>query len=426
MIHLDYTIKVQHENTLRVDIDISGNSACNKMIFVCAEIRMFDLRCFDGENVFSPEAEDGILFIGETTKSISYSATLGAGGKHGYQGILLKDYGAFELCRAVALPHPTKYPDTETLPFDCSFTVCLPGKTEHFTTVLDSVYRVAKLRKRSIFYTSAAVTEGKVKLFMQRHDEKVVDRVMQTVSYFEELFGFGLPDFRLFLLNDESKPIFAGAGDDNAAFSIKSGNERDIELLAHRLFHAFFAQTKYAEEYFMPPYSFIEEGYASLYEILATKQNPKKSIFSIYKRYLFYYFAKPGFKLSPADEMNLQNAPWLIEFLHYTLSPLILHAFNQKFEIFPAVKRFDELEDAGLVNSSPLFLPEFEHGYDELEATSVAELNDYEYTISSWQGKREKTDLLQNIPPPQNSLEHKLYKISPSLYKMIQSAGGIL
>lgn len=426
MIHLDYMLKTHNQNTLSVSIDISGNRENCKLIFICAGIEMLNLRCFDGESFFSPIVENGILYVREETRNISYLAVIGAGGKHGYQGILEKDYGAFEISRAMALPHPTKYPSEEPLPFECKFTTCLSGRTEKIYKYFDSVYSVANFRKNSIFYTNSPLIIGKIKLFMQRYDEEIYNRTTEIICFFESLFGFSLIEYKLFLLNNESKPIFGGAGENSAAFSTQAGKERDFELIAHRLFHAFFAKTKYAKEYFLPPYSFIEEGYASLYEILATKANPKKSIYCLYKRYLFYYFAKPNFRINPANEIYMQESPWLIEFLHYTLSPLIMYAFNRKFEPCSAAKLFKELDAAGLISANPLFLPDFKQGYDEIEAISVAELNDFEHIISSWQGRYEKTNLLHNIPPPTSELEQKLYNISPSLYKLIKSAGGIL
>ena len=426
MIQLEYTLQYQRENTLSVEIEMNGNVNRDTVLLVCAGIRLYDLKCFDGDKIHFPETENGVLYAGGNIQKIQYIAILGAGGKHGYQGVLQNEYGAFELARAAALPYPQKHRSGEPLCFACGFTVCLPDRRERFTALLDSVYRAAKLRKNSVFFTAKPPMEGNIRLFMQLPDDAVAARTMKIVSFFETLFGFRLPEFKLFLLNGGSDPVFGGAGDDSAAFSLDGGNERDFELLAHRLFHAFFSKTAYAEEYFLPPYSFMEEGFASLYELAATKTDVKKSVFSLYKRYLFYYFAKPGFTISPADESRLSDKPWLVEFLHYTMSPLVMYASGRAFEPCPAEELYRRLQDDGLLGDGPLFLPEFDNGYHENEAGSVAELNDFEYVISSWRGTHEKTVPLPDVAPPESALEHRLYAISKPLYRMIKSAGGVL
>lgn len=403
MIALTYTVRAV-ESLLMTEVSVSRSAGEGG--FILAGTGSFSPRFFISSRGERRAVDGGRqLLLGERDDWFAFGAAIGLPGKHGLQGVLAADCSAFELSRAVLLPYPQN-----GLEFVCRFRFELPSGPVSLRADIREPYDMVRAGKNSVVSGPAPTDPSGV--------------VSQLYAYFSALFGQPAPDWRLFLLPSGGERVFAGSGADSAAFAFDQSRERDCELLAHRMCHAYFARTPFARRYAEPENVFLEEGLASLHELLAVHPDPRRALFDVYRRYLFFRFSRPEFAFSPLDA-DAPQKPWLAEFFHYTFAPLLVYAaFGRGFAPVAPEQAMASLRAAGLLTAEPLFLPEFDGFGDGDPSEGFASLRSYEALISSWRGEEDMTEPMPSAPEPATALGARLRGISASLYAMLCSRGA--
>lgn len=162
--------------------------------------------------------------------------------------------------------------------------------------------------------------------------EQATERICKLYEALGQLFG-GYPDtFELTLLDatQGGEYIMGGAGGYTMAATFDPTLQRDWELLIHRLFHAFFETVCDSYTPHMPGNLWLYEGLASLYELrllplVWEDAEYETEVARLYGQYLYLRLKYPEqLTFAAADEAELLNASDAkIEFLHYTMAPII-------------------------------------------------------------------------------------------------------
>ncbi|MDR1440198.1 MAG: hypothetical protein LBJ10_09410 [Clostridiales bacterium] len=154
-------------------------------------------------------------------------------------------------------------------------------------------------------------------------------------SYYCELFGSAPGDYNVVLLPAAGGPVIGGAGTGVAAATFDPDSARDWQLLAHRMFHAFFDSEVRDAAVHAAPNTWFNEGLATYYENMSMDALPAplrerldvdagRGMALLFDRYLYMRVKDPRYyNFAPMDEEELDSMA-MTEFLHYTAAPLLV------------------------------------------------------------------------------------------------------
>jgi len=175
--------------------------------------------------------------------------------------------------------------------------------------------------------------------------QEALDEIKRLFDYFCEVFEKAPENLEIILLGligvdiRAAEYVFAGGSIYTIGATFNPDDTRDWELLAHRMFHAFFDTNTGSTISYMPPNLWLYEGLASYYETKAMESigkidDPEVSYAKMYADYLYMALKDPfRFSIAPMDEAEISMwSPAAIEFLHYRQAPLIVWFANRNEE----------------------------------------------------------------------------------------------
>lgn len=166
-----------------------------------------------------------------------------------------------------------------------------------------------------------------------------LENINKIYDYYKSLFGIDINLNINSIFVNENK-LFAGSSKTNICASFDFNNKRDLQLLSHRMFHAFMDTRLNNLVFHVPPNLWVTEGLATYYEhkslecaLDADFKNELSISFEeefkkLYRIYLYSINKNEKlYNFPPIAEGNLQSHA-LIEYLHYTKSPLLIKFFE--------------------------------------------------------------------------------------------------
>ena len=278
----------------------------------------------------------------------AYWRTLGMLGKHGLQGFCNEELLCFEGSLVLDIPENflrDKYVKIDRLNVQISHS----GKVTEFSFENLDWFGLYDIGKRcfAVGEFTEIILSDKVTVYFQKgcrtdasKESEVLARINSLYRYYKNIFGDINQDrYDIYLLNCiENKEtefplgnckIFAGAGQTSQGASFNPNQQRDWELLSHRMFHAFIDSSFKNQSLLIPPYLWLYEGLAVYHELESTNGDWEE----LEAR---YYYAKEKYKpkldIDPMQEESLSPCGYETEFLHYTQAPLIIKR-NQHLNI---------------------------------------------------------------------------------------------
>lgn len=286
--------------------------------------------------------------------NIEYIAHLGFFAKHGQYGQVSDDCIAFAGEQILLLPFEclnltsTKGDFDFNLDINFDFknnfkTTCIPRNSNNTTSILASTWgEMFEIMKSS--YVFSNLNSYKINDYLNLYsssdvDSKALENISKIYDYYKSLFKIDINlNINSIFLNAENK-LFAGSSKTNICASFDFNNKRDLQLLSHRMFHAFMDTRLDNLAFHVPPNLWVTEGLATYYEhkALEVLDNDFKNKLSISfeeelkKLYRIYLYSlnknEKLYNFPPIAEGNLQSHA-LIEYLHYTKSPLLIKFFE--------------------------------------------------------------------------------------------------
>ncbi|MPQ45087.1 hypothetical protein, partial [Clostridium tarantellae] len=176
-------------------------------------------------------------------------------------------------------------------------------------------------------------------------DENVIDDLKRLHKYYCKLFNSNGMKLNVVLLNEsvyDEKYVLGGCGVSSIAATFNYKNIRDWQLLAHRMFHSFMDFNLKSREVHIPPNLWLTEGLATYYEIIALNNlsnlrkkelniNIENDFKKLFTRYLYIKLKNSNISsIIPMNERNIKSHGNM-EFLHYTLAPLIVKLIESEY-----------------------------------------------------------------------------------------------
>jgi hypothetical protein len=130
-----------------------------------------------------------------------------------------------------------------------------------------------------------------------------------------------------------------GAGRHGVTASFGGTTLRELQLLSHRMFHAFLDTTAGNPGFYYPGNLWLTEGLAVYYENISLKAlgentkdrlgvNPDRQLATLFAQFLYMRLKYPDFyEIAPMSEREIMisdHSGARAEFLHYTAAPLIV------------------------------------------------------------------------------------------------------
>lgn len=371
-IELEYTVTPYsvENKILNVKVKIKPLQAGTKKTFVLVKGSMLtsDEKCTDDLNRdVKFNSENGIIVLDQLSEganylNFSYNVTIGSTGKHGENGQVYQDMLTFSGESVLALPLRALNYDNPREDIVKKITVqCLLPKTwdaiipypkqgEKAVAEIDnpSWLNLYELRQGTFTFGKFEKdmhtdSEGKgYTVYFDSQAKKYYDSnaakgIESIYNYYSKLFDYNLNNFSLVILrkNEENKNyIIGGLCTQNLASSFDPASKRDWQLLSHRIFHSFFENEIPSEKYLKAPLLEFYEGLATYYENAALDSLPdniktsldlssQKEMSYLFERYAYMRLKDTkNLSLTPLNEVQLQQSPGRIEFLHYTQMPL--------------------------------------------------------------------------------------------------------
>jgi hypothetical protein len=371
-IELEYTVTPYsvENKILNVKVKIKPLQRGTKKTFVLVKGSMLtsDEKCTDDLNRdVKFNSENGIIVLdqlsdGASYLNFSYNVTIGSTGKHGENGQVYQDLLTFAGESVLALPlRALNYDDPKediikkitvqcSLPSTWEAIIPYPKPGDKAVSEIDNPtwMNLYELRQGSFTFgkfekDTRTDSNGKgytvyldpqAKKYYDSNAEKGIESIY---NYYSKLFNYNLDNYSLVILrkNEESKSyIIGGLCTQNLASSFDPENKRDWQLLSHRIFHSFFESKIPSERYLKAPLLEFYEGLATYYENMALDSlpdniktslniSPEKELSYLFERYAYMRLKDPKIlSLIPLNEVQLQQSPGRIEFLHYTQMPL--------------------------------------------------------------------------------------------------------
>lgn len=304
--------------------------------------------------------EEGMLHIplGRARRvTLSYTAELGALGKHGYRGYRTERSLVFDGGQVFLLPESYYTGDEAGLrhsvgrlridfsmpdgwravvPYD---TLEKPGWAE-LNTLKNDAFFFGEFSE----FAPEKETGPRVFLADGANMPSGPAGVWALYEYYSDLFGGTAPDYTVIVLPAaaDGQPVIGGAGRRTVAASFDPDSLRDWQLLSHRMFHAFFDTVRNELAFSAPPNLWMVEGLATYYENLSLgclpsdlakmlQADAERQMAGLFARYLYMRAKEPHrYSFAPMDEGGVVSSGGRAEFLHYTAAPLVVRAFENK------------------------------------------------------------------------------------------------
>lgn len=373
-IELEYAIKTYSvdQKILNVNVKIKPRDEGNKKTFVLVKGSMYtsNEKCTDNlDRDVNFKSENGIIVIDKLSSgaeyiNYSYNVNISSLGKHGENGQTYSDLITFAGESVLALPlRALNYDDPKEdeigkLTVQCSvpesWKAIIPYAKEGRKDISElkdpSWFQLYELRQATFtfgnFDKDIHASSGKgYTVYIdpkanQYYDSDAKSGIESLYNYYSKLFDYNLDDYSIVLLRkdgENSNYIIGGLCNQNLASTFDPKSKRDWQLLSHRLFHSFFESKVMSDKYLKAPYLEFYEGLATYYENMSMQSLPQnitasldisseKEIGYLFERYSYMRLKEPvNLALVPLSEMQLQQSPGRIEFLHYTQMPLTIN-----------------------------------------------------------------------------------------------------
>lgn len=372
-IQVEYSIKPYSikDKILNVNVRIVPEKTwhLHPFVFVKGSLHTSDEKCKDDlNNNVNFQSENGLVIIDKLSDdakyiNYSYNVKIANPAKHGDNGQVYGDMLTFAGESVMTLPY--KAVDDENsradvikkITIQCSMPdswdsiVPYPQKDVKSVTEVEnpSSYNLYEIRKAAYtfgkFEKDVHVNEGRgYTVYVDPEAKEYYDSdarrgIESLYNYYSKLFNSTLNDFSIILLRKDGKNkdyILGGSGTENISSTFDPKDKRDWQLMGHRLFHAFFESKLDVDRFLKAPLLSFHEGLATYYENISVNALPDdiKNKLSIYPdkefSYLFERYAYMRLKdtqslsLAPLNELQIQESPAKIDFLHYTQMPLVI------------------------------------------------------------------------------------------------------
>lgn len=350
-INFNIGINSIEDMTLKVNLLINDLPEMDVLHLYRSKSKVSDINT----NVDFKEDKDFIHFnIKQSSKfEVEYLVKLGFLAKHGAYGMVTEDIVAFAGEQVLLLPFEILnlasnknnvtadiiinydldgYKD-RIIPFKSDSSSVFKAKAwGDMFEVMKSSYVFTKVDVHSINENFNLYTNFKV-------DDVAINNLDKIYNYYASLFKTNINLNLTSLQTDLDHKLFAGSSRSNICATFDFNDKRDYQLISHRMFHAFMDTRLNNPVFHMPPNLWVTEGLACYYEhkALEVLDNDFKNALGIsfeeeykklYRTYL-YSIAKNEklYNFPPLFEGNLQSNA-LIEYLHYTKSPLLIKFFE--------------------------------------------------------------------------------------------------
>ncbi|MGL4763038.1 MAG: hypothetical protein ACRCWG_16570 [Sarcina sp.] len=288
-----------------------------------------------------------------TTFEMEYLVKLGFLAKHGAYGIATEDIVAFAGEQVLLLPFETLNlaSNKNDFTFDIEINydlesyknMIIPFKNDNKTTlvaknwgdmfeIMKSSYVFAKVNTHNINNNFKLHTNFKI-------DDVAKNNLNKLYNYYTNLFKTEIELNLSSLKTDLDQKLFAGSSKTNICATFDFNDKRDYQLISHRMFHAFMDTRLNNSVFHMPPNLWVTEGLACYYEHKALEVldtdfkyaldiSFNEEFKKLYRTYLYSINKNEKlYSFPPLLEGNLQSNA-LIEYLHYTKSPLLIKFFE--------------------------------------------------------------------------------------------------
>lgn len=411
---------------------------------VCQNEKGHDLKVFQTEDLLQIALEKAGRF------DLFYRVKIGQPGKHGYRGQIYNNLVTFDGEEALLLPPEVGEGDEAIrktigrISVRCetpaSWTRIVPfarkDRTGGVITEVSSpdwakIYNLVKSGYTcgEFEQVNLADQSGSLAIYVDQAareclTEETRQGLVSLYHYYTKLFEYQIPFTVVLLRKDPVNGLYliGGASAQNLATTFDPVNRRDWELMAHRLFHAFFDSKIKITKFHEAPQLWFYEGLVTYYENVAMgslpedllhklRVNETKSFLVLFRRYVYMRLKDPSlFAIALMSEKSIESSG-IIEFLHYTQAPLIikyaedvsylendtrdrilkfiLHNNPEELELkhifrFAMGEKADELAKHYLFDTKipPLWYLAMNRTEDPGEV--VNELNEFEHTLWTW------------------------------------------
>lgn len=339
------------EKSLDINLKVSGISKEAIKLYK-GNINVSNISCtykYNEENNFIEVLKSDNLDL-----VLNYTVNLGSLGKHGHTGELNENILAFSGEHIFILPvnilslkdYYDGYCDFIKISFDIKNKklVHIPFmKEENTLNINNPVWSdIYKLMKDNYIFGNfkECYKKDSLKIFTEENiniEDSVKENIYNLYSYYTNLFEIK-KDLNIVLLNKnkyDNENILGGCVGDSICASFDFNKLRDLQLLSHRLFHNFMDFKIRTKAFHMMPNLWLTEGLATYYENVALESlnddfkkdiniNSDKEFKKIFLRYLYMRIKnRELLNIAPMEEGSIKSYG-KIEFLHYTIAPLII------------------------------------------------------------------------------------------------------
>ncbi|MDR2611451.1 MAG: hypothetical protein LBG06_00930, partial [Deltaproteobacteria bacterium] len=356
----DYAVSVADATAqiLRVKMTVSAPFFCqdDQTAVYLGDKNVSDLSVADArgraEELFL--SEDGVVTVpiarGSKT-TITYEAQIGMPGKHGNRGALTDHYAVFDGEQILLFPVAFYMNDDDYVragigriglrfDFPADWQALVPVKSVSNPRWID-VYNLSKNAFAFGRFDTVYSGGGLHVYSLENGGESDAAGFPELYSYYRDLFGGAPGEFNVVLLPPDSPDgkIIGGAGTGTVAASFDRASLRDWQLLAHRMFHAFYDTLAPYAAVHTPPNLWLNEGLATYYENMAMDALPPdiktavgadadKQFALLFDQFLYAKIRDPyTYGIAPIDEGGADSEA-VTEFIHYYEAPLVVKAFE--------------------------------------------------------------------------------------------------
>jgi len=309
-----------------------------------------------GRPAGKPYTDSGMLFItvGRGSRTlVSYTAGIAALGKHGNRGDITGDYAVFDGDEALLLPYSAydykPGSDRKVLMGGIGFSFDLPPGWKQIIPRSDvknprwaDIYGITQDAFVFGKFTKVSGTSPGLSAFALASGDvpsrETVDGFNSLYAYYANLFGSAPDLYNIVALpkpGPDTPQVIGGAGKGSVAASFDPDLLRDWQLLAHRMFHAFFDTAAPYAALHIAPNTWFNEGLATYYENMSmgalpdslrrrVGADPNRQFALLFDCYLYMRTKDPlvyNYPPMREDELPSEGAR---EFMHYTTAPLLV------------------------------------------------------------------------------------------------------
>lgn len=350
-INIDVKEDKFNEKSLFVKLNICGMSSGIANLYI-GNISPFNVKCN-----FKYKEKDNFIEVDKMDNSnleLNYKVKIGKLAKHGHGGEINKNILAFtgeqvfilpveilslkdiedSICELISI-------NIESLKKPIQIPFCNGKKLLKKTNVVWSdVYKIMK--DNYIFGDfSIGFKRDNIKIIRENGISlkcDIEENIYNLYKYYCNLFKEYDKELKVILLNnskEDKKGIVCGCVGDSICATFDFENIRDWQLLSHRMFHNFMDYKIKSKVFHVTPNLWLTEGLATYYEITALESlsyrlkeilgvDSESEFKKIFLRYLYMKFKnKDLLEISPMEEGSLRSLG-KVEFLHYTVAPLIV------------------------------------------------------------------------------------------------------